>query len=103
MFQYIDTLKDIFIEGARYKYIIQGLTFSVGVTFFSAVIGIILGILFALMRISRFYPLKHSKNFKDFNPLEWKRQEEYRWFALAAFLCVLLEVLLRNSILKKIP
>ena len=32
-----------------------------------------------------------------------KRQEEYRWFALAAFLCVLLEVLLRNSILKKIP
>ncbi len=66
-----NTLKDIFIEGARYKYIIQGLTFSVGVTFFSAVIGIILGILFALMRISRFYPLKHSKNFKDFNPLEW--------------------------------
>ena len=32
-----------------------------------------------------------------------KRQEEYRWFALAAFLCILLEVLLRNSILKKIP
>lgn len=32
-----------------------------------------------------------------------KREEEYRWFALAAFFCVLLEVLLRNSILKKIP
>ena len=32
-----------------------------------------------------------------------KREEEYRWFALAAFLCVLLEVLLRNSVLKKIP
>lgn len=32
-----------------------------------------------------------------------KRQEEYRWYALAAFLCLLLEVLLRNSILKKIP
>ena len=32
-----------------------------------------------------------------------KRQEEYRWFALAAFLCILLEVLLCNSILKKIP
>lgn len=32
-----------------------------------------------------------------------KREEEYQWFALAAFLCVLLEVLLRNSILKKIP
>lgn len=32
-----------------------------------------------------------------------KRQEEYQLFALAAFLCILLEVLLRNSILKKIP
>lgn len=32
-----------------------------------------------------------------------KRQEEYRLFALIALLCILLEVLLRNSILKKIP
>ncbi|MCI1647664.1 MAG: VWA domain-containing protein [Bacteroides sp.] len=32
-----------------------------------------------------------------------KREEEYQWFALAAFLCVLLELVLRNSILKKIP
>ena len=32
-----------------------------------------------------------------------KREEEYRWFALVAFLCVLVEVLLRNTILKKIP
>lgn len=32
-----------------------------------------------------------------------KRQEEYRVFALIALLCILLEVLLRNSVLKKIP
>lgn len=32
-----------------------------------------------------------------------KRQEEYRLFAFIAFLCILFEVLLRNSILKKIP
>ncbi|MCL1617555.1 VWA domain-containing protein [Bacteroides sp. ET71] len=32
-----------------------------------------------------------------------KRQEEYQLFALAAFFCVLLEILLRNSVLKKIP
>jgi Ca-activated chloride channel family protein len=32
-----------------------------------------------------------------------KRYEEYRIFALFAFLCMLLEILLRNSILKKIP
>lgn len=32
-----------------------------------------------------------------------KRREEYYIFALIAFLCILLEVILRNSILKKIP
>lgn len=42
---------------------------------------------------------KTKLNVKEYN----KREEEYRWFALAAFICVLLEVLLRNSILKKIP
>ena len=42
---------------------------------------------------------KNKISVKEFS----KRQEEYRWFALSAFLCVLLEVLLRNTILKKIP
>lgn len=42
---------------------------------------------------------KTKLNVKEYS----KREEEYQWFALAAFLCVLLEVLLRNSILKKIP
>lgn len=32
-----------------------------------------------------------------------KREEEYQWFALLAFLCILLEVMLRQSVLKKIP
>ncbi len=42
---------------------------------------------------------KTKLNVKEYS----KRQEDYRLFALIAFLCVLLEVLLRNSILKKIP
>lgn len=42
---------------------------------------------------------KTKLNVKEFS----KREEEYRLFALIAFLCILLEVLLRNSILKKIP
>ena len=42
---------------------------------------------------------KTKLNVKEYS----KRQEEYRIFALFALLCVLLEVLLRNSILKKIP
>ncbi|MFV0545309.1 MAG: vWA domain-containing protein [Bacteroides sp.] len=38
-------------------------------------------------------------NVKEYN----RRDEEYQWFALVAFLSILIEVLLRNSILKKIP
>ena len=32
-----------------------------------------------------------------------KREEEYQVFAWIAFFCILLELLLRNSVLKKIP
>lgn len=42
---------------------------------------------------------KTKLNVKEFS----KREEEYQLFALIAFCCILLELLLRNSILKKIP
>lgn len=42
---------------------------------------------------------KTKLNVKEYST----RNEEFRWFALAAFLCVLLEVLLRNTLLKHIP
>ncbi|KAA6345364.1 hypothetical protein EZS27_007081 [termite gut metagenome] len=42
---------------------------------------------------------KTKLNVTEYN----KRYEGYRIFALIAFLCILLEVVLRNSILKKIP
>ena len=69
--EYLNTLQEIFIGGERYKYILQGLSFSVGVTLFSAVLGIILGVLVAIMRICNFRPFKHSKNkkWRDYNPL----------------------------------
>jgi Ca-activated chloride channel family protein len=38
-------------------------------------------------------------NVKEFS----KREEEYQVFAWIAFFCILLELLLRNSVLKKIP
>lgn len=38
-------------------------------------------------------------NVKEFS----KRKEEFQWFALVALLCVLSEVLLRNTVLKRIP
>ena len=62
-------LKDIFIGGERYKYILNGLSFSVGTTALAAIIGIALGIFIALLQLSHFYPFKHSKNWKKFNPL----------------------------------
>lgn len=42
---------------------------------------------------------KTKLNVKEFS----KREEKYQWFAFIAFLCILTEILLRNSILKKIP
>lgn len=52
--EYLETLKSIFIDGGRYQYILQGLGFSVGVSLFSAIFGVLLGILVALVRISKF-------------------------------------------------
>lgn len=42
---------------------------------------------------------KTKLNVKEFS----KREEAYRGFALAAFCCILLELLLRNTILRRIP
>lgn len=42
---------------------------------------------------------KTKLNVKEFS----KREEAYHVFALVAFLCILLEILLRNTVLKKIP
>lgn len=63
--EYLNVLKDIFITDGRYKYILEGLLFSVETTVFAALIGIILGIIVALLELSHFYPIKNSK----FNPL----------------------------------
>ena len=52
--EYLNTLKDIFIEGHRYQYIIDGLLFSMGVTALSSVIGTIFGVFLALMRLSKY-------------------------------------------------
>lgn len=66
---YLVLLKDIFIGGDRYMYILNGLAFSIGTTLLATIIGIILGILIALLELSQFYPLKHKKGWGKFNPL----------------------------------
>lgn len=42
---------------------------------------------------------KTKLNVKEYS----KREEEYLWFALAALICLLIEVVLRNTVLKKLP
>ena len=71
MVEYLNTLQEIFIGGERYKYILQGLSFSVGVTLFSAVLGIVLGVLLAIMRICDFHPFRNSNSekWRNYNPL----------------------------------
>ena len=67
--EYLALLKDIFLGGNRYMYIVNGLAFSIGTTMLAALIGGILGIFIALMELSHFYPLKHRKGWEKFNPL----------------------------------
>lgn len=67
--EYLEILKQIFLEDNRYMYIVNGLIFSIGITFLAAVIGIILGMILAVMKLSEWYPLKRIKGFENFNPL----------------------------------
>ncbi|MGL6065215.1 MAG: amino acid ABC transporter permease [Fusobacteriaceae bacterium] len=65
--EYLGTLKEIFIEGNRYQYIVNGLFFSIGVTLLSTILGTVFGALLAIMRLSNFYPFK--SRWKKINPL----------------------------------
>ena len=67
--EYLEILKDTFLTDDRYMYIVDGLIFSVGITLFSTVIGIVLGLLLAIMKLFHWYPLKRIKGFQNFNPL----------------------------------
>ena len=50
--EYLQTLQEIFLAEDRYLYILNGLGFSVGVTLFASILGVLLGILLALMKLS---------------------------------------------------
>ncbi len=67
---YLQTLAEIFFKDSRYMYILKGLYFSIGVTLFAAVIGVVFGTLLAVMRLSHFYPFKGIEKLEKVNPLE---------------------------------
>ena len=52
MLEYLEILKEVFINESRYWYLVEGLGFSIATTALSALIGIALGILIALMQLS---------------------------------------------------
>jgi arginine/lysine/histidine transport system permease protein len=68
--EYLTTLQNIFVADHRYMYILQGLKFSIGVTAISAILGLFLGILITLFKLSHFYPLTFlGGKWNKFNPL----------------------------------
>jgi len=66
--EYLEILKDTFLTDDRYMYIVSGVIFSIGITLFSAILGIILGLLLAIMKLSHWYPFKRIKALENFNP-----------------------------------
>lgn len=71
------TLKTIFLDDQRYMLLVNGLGITLALTAIAAILGIILGLLTAVFRISRLYPFKGLANAKSpwlqklakFNPL----------------------------------
>lgn len=71
MESYSQLLYDLFIKDERYMFLVNGLIFTLGVTFVAAILGIVLGVLLSLMSISDIKPFRHSNNkyLKNFNPI----------------------------------
>ncbi|NLK21886.1 MAG: amino acid ABC transporter permease [Epulopiscium sp.] len=68
---------EIFFGNKRYKYILDGLRFSLAVTAFAAIIGVFIGVVIALFRVTEFKPFKFLRGKKgcrklaEFNPLSF--------------------------------
>ena len=69
MSEYLELLKEVFIANHRYMYMVNGLLFSIGTTLCATLIGIVLGIVVALMELSHIYPFKNIKRLETFNPI----------------------------------
>lgn len=73
------SLANIFLGDHRYMYLVKGLGVTLFLATISTVIGVVIGLAMALMRISRVYPLKfwrksrsaRLKRWSEFNPVAW--------------------------------
>ena len=65
MEKYLNLLYNLFIVDDRYMLLVNGLIFTLGVTFVAAVIGIILGMLLSIMMIADLRPFKNIKSQKQ--------------------------------------
>ncbi len=62
MEKYLNLLYNLFIVDDRYMLLVNGLIFTLGVTFTAAVIGILLGMLLSIMMIADLRPFKNIKS-----------------------------------------
>lgn len=73
------SLANIFLGDQRYMYLVKGLGVTLFLAAVSTIIGVVIGLAVALMRISRVYPLKfwrksssaRLRKWSEFNPLAW--------------------------------
>lgn len=56
---FVENFKSVFIVGDRYKLIIQGLVTTLNISFFAIILGCMIGIVLALLRLSRLTQVKN--------------------------------------------
>lgn len=71
MDSYLNILHNVFIAEDRYMFLVNGLIFTLGVTFVAAIIGVLLGMLLSIMMIAdlRLFKFSKSEFLKNFNPM----------------------------------
>jgi polar amino acid transport system permease protein/polar amino acid transport system substrate-binding protein len=56
---FVNKFNSVFIVGDRYKLILQGLVTTLNISFFAIILGCVLGVILALLRLSRLTPIKN--------------------------------------------
>lgn len=75
------SLANIFLGDQRYMYLVKGLGVTLFLAAVSTVIGVVIGLAVALMRISRFYPLRFLRRSKSAWLASWAQANPLAWLA----------------------
>lgn len=75
------SLANIFLGDQRYMYLVKGLGVTLFLAAISTVIGVAIGLVVALMRISRVYPLRFLRKSKSVRLQRWSQANPLAWLA----------------------